>query len=360
MKEKINKLKEILIKYKKFIIIFVVLIISIIVGINIIKNIEEKNFIKNKNNLPDIEMVSNNAKSYIENNVSSIKINDEKISDFDYAKGVFENIEYVDQSDMGVTVKVNYKYDGNYNFEVPLEMYYSFDGKVYTLDNIYDHYTGSIVQNLRLSHCDFILKNKEGYTYEDIINNDYKDKYDSIEFTSKELNMNECLITYTGIKNSTYINKADTITIRYYLNGKSNTEFELNSSELTSKKDIKFNLVGDYQSYYEAKGYYTTHNKLSFGIESVDGYIIKLKSGGYQGEQSKVNKGVGYRYNIIDDTVSIEESDYDYYNVKVKTRYGTNGASGSFTFRIYEDKLLFYCSYPSQKRTDGCKEITKK
>ncbi|MBE6160311.1 MAG: hypothetical protein E7157_04620 [Lactobacillales bacterium] len=338
---------------KKYIFIFVILIVLITVGIFVFKFLEEQEFQKNKNNFPKTEVIGNDIEKSVNEEIGKMTINGEKFSHKFNSKNI-KYIKYKESTDTSLKIMLHYKVEDIVSFEIPFQVYYSFDGKEYKFKSLFNlTEEGEKYKNIKITSCEKI-KNKDGKTTDDIINEKYKEKYDSIKLrNTKAEGNNVCISTYEATSDKKYIDKNSKITITNTLFDSSvSKEFTITSSDVEELK-VSFDLVGKYKGDHVTRGFFHDKSWAQFEITKVDGNSVNFGSSG------KIVEG-NMNYTLVAKDGYIGSTDYDYYTLDVGYKYGTDasGVDRDLTVRIYEDKLLYYCAY-SDERTDECYTMNK-
>jgi len=159
---------------KKYIFIFVILIVLITVGIFVFKFLEEQEFQKNKNNFPKTEVIGNDIEKSVNEEIGKMTINGEKFSHKFNSKNI-KYIKYKESTDTSLKIMLHYKVEDIVSFEIPFQVYYSFDGKEYKFKSLFNlTEEGEKYKNIKITSCEKI-KNKDGKTTDDIINEKYKE-----------------------------------------------------------------------------------------------------------------------------------------------------------------------------------------
>ena len=340
-------------KYKKYIIIGVIILILAVVGYFVYNYVQDRIYEKNKSNYPKEEQISKDIEKSIIKEIDTMTINGEKIN-HQFNIDNIKNIEYKEGTDPALTITLYYHLEDIVSLDIPFEAYYSFNGKNYNFTGLFNPVDeGADYENVKIVSCEN-LKNSYGETSLDIVNKKYKEKYDSVNLIeTKAENDESCISTYEAKSDKEYINKNSKITV------KNNLVYSTMSKEFTiSTQDNEevsttFNLVGKYTGNHVTRGYFHDKSSVNFEITEVKDNTAILGSSG------KIIEGSMY-YALVAEDAYIEPTDYDYYILNVGYKYGkdASGVDRDLTVRIYDDKLLYYCPY-SDKRTDECYTMNK-
>ena len=338
-------------KYKKIIIIGIILIILVVVACVVFNYFKDKKYTENKKDYPDIEMVRDDVKKAVQKELEEITLNGEKL-DLEYDASKIKEVEFYEETSTQVQLKFNYNVDKLISFDIPFIVAYDFDGTDYEYASVNEHFEIEGYSNVKISSCDEIM-DEDGITRDKIIEENYKTKYDSIELKDTKNDDNICVSTYEATKDGKYIDRNDTIEIKHTVTNPTGKEFKVVSAN-NLNTDVKFDLVGKYSGSHVTRGYFHDKSTVNFEITKVD--ITSL----YLGKGGKINEG-GSVYTLVAEDAYIESTDYDYYTMDIGFKYGTDasGVDRDLTVRIYDDKLLYYCSH-SDDDTDGCYELKRK
>lgn len=351
-KNKLSNLLELLKKYKKFIIIGIIVVILIILTTFIVNYINEKTYEKNKSDYPDVKTVRKDVEKDISEELKNIILNDKDLN-HKYDPKNIKSVEVYDETSTQVLLKFYYNVNEIISFDMPFIVTYDFDGTNYKYVSISEQSTLEGYSNLKITDCKNITDEKN-LTSDNIIENNYKPKYDSININDTKNETNTvCVSTYTAKNDGKYIDRNDSIEIKHTLINKGDKKFKISSAE-NLETDVTFDLVGKYSGNHTTRGYFHDKGTVNFEITKVD------KVTTYFGSSGKIKEGTS-TYMLVAEDGYLDYTDYGYYILNVGYKYGTDasGVDRDLEVRIYDDKLLYYCSY-SDESTDGCYEMTKK
>lgn len=351
-KNSVSSFVELLKKYKKFIIIGIIIVIFIILVTFVINYINEKTYEKNKNNYPDVKTIRKDVEKDISEELKNIILNDKDLNHKYDSKNI-KSVEVYDETSTQVLLKFNYNVNEIISFDIPFIVTYDFDGTNYKYVSIYEQTSIDGYSNLKITDCEKITDEKD-LTRNNIIENNYKTNYDSIELKDTKNDDNTvCISTYIAKNDGKYIDRNDTIQIKYTLINDSNKKFRVVSAD-NIETDVTFDLVGKYSGNHTTRGYFHDKGTVNFEITKVDKGTV------YFGSTGKIKEGTS-TYVLVAEDGYLDYTDYGYYILNVGYKYGTDasGVDRDLEVRIYDDKLLYYCSY-SDESTDGCYEMTKK
>ena len=166
------------------------------------------------------------------------------------------------------------------------------------------------------------------------------------------------VIQLKSCKDTKYIDIDGKIDVKYNLlyNESSNKFFVNTTNDLNQK--YMFDLVGKYSGKHEERGDYSNYKNSTFNFEiiKVDGHSLTLTNDG------KIYEGKYDTYIQSSNSSYVDFSEYeDFFIFDVEFRWGSDGIGRkrNMQVRVYEDKLLYYCSYPKQNKTDGCFELKR-
>ena len=289
--------------------------------------------------------------------LSEITINENNITEdnYDSKKASYENIKFREKSD-SLVIEIDYIYNDEIEYKIPLRVVYELDDNNYELSKVENTNKKEETSTVTFSKCSETLKDENGNTPIDIINNKFG-KYDNLTFKSAYPNEEKthCEYVYSGVSNRKYINKEDSIVVNLNIN-KEDNKYIVNSETFKTTDKVTFNLKGKYKANYKAADYFKTNSVVSFEITDVNDNKITIADGGYYGGRADVTKGKEYRFNFTDtETSVVYDYDYEYYTFDLNAIDASNGMKTSMNFRIYDDQILFYCSY--NNKTDGCVEL---
>lgn len=317
-------------------------------------NYSDKDSGKNKSGYPDIDRIYKDAEEKIKEDISEFSFNG-KPFDIEYDKKNISDLKESFEYDSSIGFDFVYHVNGIVSLGIPYTIKYEVKGKKYTFMEISNESFMQGYHNIELASCDNI-KTKDNKSILDFVKNEYKDEYDEIVEKDTEKNGSVCTTTFKAKKDGTYMTKDDTITVKSSLSSTDDKKYKIETS-IKVNENRKFNLVGKWHADYVENGMYKVPATIDFEITKVDGFGLTFGDDGWIVEDEYLQKSY---WKLVSTYGSIQKSRYGFYTFDVEYKFGKDatGADATHTIRIYDDKLLAFCS-PNTEDTDGCYELKR-
>ncbi len=309
---------------------------------------------KNKSGYPDVDRVYLDAKKQIEKDLSEFSFNGKPL-DIKYDKDNIKDLAVVSDYGADLAFQFIYQIDDIVSLGIPYEIRYDIDGKKYKFVEVNNQVFMQGYRNIELASCDKI-RTEDDKSILEFIKSEYKDEYDEITLKDTKKNSSSCTTTFEAKKNGVYITKDDTITVTSSLSTTDEKNYKIKTSTKVDE-NRKFNLVGKWHGEFVRRGTLPYPSTIDFEITEVNGIGLMYGETGWITEDDKPNK---YYWKLVDTSGYLEKSRYGYYTFKIGYKYGkdASGAENIKTVRVYDDKLLFFCSSDTRD-TDGCYELKR-
>lgn len=358
-KNKLNEFINLLKKNKKKIIIALIVIIIIIGGYFAVIKVKDVIRENNRKDYPSQKELAKDIEKELKNELTQITINKKGITQ-EFKTSNIKEVKYDNQVYDSLEIKFYYHIEDSVSFDIPFSAYYSFDGKNYTYDGLRNNTdSGQEYKNVKITSCKDVTNDKEK-NINDLVNEKYKESFTEIKLVEEKYKKdNICEYVYEAKKDGKYIKKVSKITATNTVSySTTSEEFTVTSNVNIEDKEVKFDLVGKYSGKHEERGDYSNYKNSTFDFEitKVDGMSLTLTNNG------KIYEGSSDTYIQTNPNSYIDSSDYEFYTFDIEFRWGSdgNGIKRTMQVRVYPDKLLYYCAYPKQNKTDGCYELTRK
>ncbi len=317
-------------------------------------NYSDTNYEDNNSGYPDVDRIYLDAKEQITKDLSEFSFNGKSL-DIEYDKDNIKDIAYASDYGADLAFQFIYQVDDVISLGIPYEIRYDIDGKKYKFMEINNEVFMQGYRNIELASCDNI-KTEDDKSILEFVKSEYKDEYDEITLKDTKKSSSTCTTTFEAKKNGAYITKDDTITVTSSLSTTDEENYKIKTSTKVDE-NRKFNLVGKWHGEFVRRGMYPYPSTIDFEITDVNGIGLVYAEAGWIIEDESPGKNY---WKLVDTSGYLEKSRYGYYTFKIGYKYGkdASGAENIKTIRVYDDKLLFFCSSDTRD-TDGCYELKR-